>query len=135
MAHNKAFYLQNGKTFSSLKGLAKELKGMGDHVYHHHVNPIKNDFSNWVKHSLANDKLASKIDGHIVRIEMELEILRHLLLDNAKTHSKSTSVVKKAPVKKKAVVKKAAPKKVVKKAPAKKKVVKKVHSKKKSSKK
>lgn len=121
------FYLKGGKAIKSLKSLAKELKGMSGDVYDHHVNPVKNDFSNWIKNSLKDENLAGKIDGHISKIELELEVLRHLLLSEVQTKSKqvkkkakavSKEVVKKAVQKKKTVSKKAAPKakKVVSKA-------------------
>ncbi|MFW5705119.1 MAG: DUF5752 family protein [Nanoarchaeota archaeon] len=98
------FFLYGGKILKSVKDLGKELKDMPGHIYHHHVRHDSNDFANWVRHSLQNEALASKIEGQISRVEMELEVLRHLL-HNASENAKKKVAKKKAPVKK-VVVKK-----------------------------
>lgn len=103
---SKTFYLKDGKTLKTLSALAKELKDMTDDVYNHHVNPAKNDFSNWVKHSLGVEELAGKIDKHMDKIEMELHILRHLMYEESK---KKPSKKKKVPVSKVKVIKEKAP--------------------------
>lgn len=90
MADDKTFYLNSGKTFKDLKGLAKELTKMTEDVYKHHVNPHKNDFENWVKHSLKKEELATRIEGQIKRIELELEVLRHLVHDAGKEKKRTT---------------------------------------------
>ena len=115
--HEKTFHLHGGKKFNSLKGLAKELKGMAHDTFVHHVNETKNDFANWVEHSLKNKDLAFKIEKRIDKIEIELDILRHLVHDDDKPKK---AAVKKVAAKK---VEKTAVKKVVakKKSPAKKK--------------
>jgi len=83
--HNKTFNLKNGKTFASIKQLAVHLKGMSEDVYTHHVNKHKNDFANWSKFSMKNEKLAKSIEGHISKIEMELNVLRELVHNTTKT--------------------------------------------------
>lgn len=94
-AHKKTFYLAGGKTFSSLKGMAKELARMPEEVYKHHVNKHKNDFAQWIKDSLRHDDLSERINGEINRIEMELEILRELLFPSDKKSSKKSPGAKK----------------------------------------
>lgn len=79
MAHSKTFYMQDGKVFSSLEKFAKELQTMADDVFKHHVNDEKHDFREWIKHSLKEEGLADKIDSKIDKIELELEVLRHLV--------------------------------------------------------
>ena len=118
--HDKTFYLHGGKKFSNLKGLAKELKDMTHDAFNHHVNEAKNDFANWAHNSLKDEKLAKKIDKKLIQLEMELEVLRHLVHDAAKPNKKSA---KKPAPKKKATLKKkpAKTKKPNKKAVAKKK--------------
>ncbi len=113
--HKRTFYLQGGKTINTLKGFAKELVGMPKEIYEHHVNNDKNDFSAWIKHSLGNESLAKRIDGQISKIEIELEVLRHIVHEEQKK-TKKKPVTKKvatpkktSSLKKKTVVKKAAP--------------------------
>ncbi len=95
MTEKKNFNLHNGKTFSTVKALAKELKNMSTEVYEHHVNPLKNDFANWLKNSVKDDVLAKNINGQINKIEMELKILRHLIHNNLKTKKKIVKKTKK----------------------------------------
>ena len=105
--HSKTFYLNNGKTFSSLKGLAKELAKMSEDVYNHHVSPHKNDFANWVRDALREKELAEKVDRHLLRIELELETLRHIVHGSTGAKPKKAAPKKKkAPAKKKPAVKK-----------------------------
>ncbi len=97
--HKKTFYLKNGKTFSNLRSFAKELAKMPKDVYEHHVNKNKNDFHNWVKHSIKHEDLANKIKGEIDKIELEIHVLRELLFPtkkkNTKTGKKKSSSKKK----------------------------------------
>lgn len=108
MENSKTFYLKSGKTFSSLKGLARELMSMPVEVYNHHVGSSRNDFAIWAKFSLGNENLAKKIDGQINKVELELEILRHIV------HEAEKKPVKKKATKKVSTTKKTA-KKVTKK--------------------
>ncbi len=82
--HKKTFYLKDGKTFSDLKGFAKELARMPKDVYEHHVSSEKNDFSNWLKFSMNKEDLGKKIEKQVHKIELELEVLRHLVHDAGK---------------------------------------------------
>jgi len=94
----KNFYLSNGSIFSNLKTFAKSLKDMPEHVYNSHVNTKKNDFAKWTQFSMNNQKLAKAIDGQITKLEMELELLRHLVHESKnkpKTKKKTTSKSKK----------------------------------------
>ncbi len=92
---DKKFYLSNGKTFSTLKGLAKNLKEMSEEVYSKHVNKNKNDFAVWTHLSMNKEKLAKKIEGEISKIEMELEVLRHLVHESTSTKKTKTVESKK----------------------------------------
>ncbi len=100
MEHSSKFYLKNGKTFTTLKGLARELMGMTQDVYEHHVNKDKNDFANWAQHSLKKTELSSIMERQINKIELELEVLRHIVHEENKAKATTKKVVKKkAPVK------------------------------------
>ncbi len=115
--HEKTFYLNSGKTFTTLKGLAKELRGMSQDVYEHHVQPHKNDFAAWVKNSLKDEELSTKLEKRLHKVEIELEILRHLVHGETKKVSKKKKITAKPATvpKKKEPKKKTTPKKVVKK--------------------
>lgn len=89
------------KTFSSLKGFAKELKDMSHDAFSHHVTPAKNDFAAWVGNSMDRKDLAKSIDKKIDKIEMELEVLRHIVHEESKPKKKTTTTTKKKPTSKK----------------------------------
>lgn len=91
--HKKTFYLITGETFSTLESFSKKLLKMSEDVYHHHVTPAKNDFANWVRNSLNDEKLADKIDGHLSKMETEIEVLRHLVHEkkNQSTNKKNNT--------------------------------------------
>ena len=100
MTHSKEFHFHSGKKIDSLKDLARELKGMSHDVYNNHVNEMKNDFATWINHSLGQVSLSNRIEGQINKIEMELEVLRHLVFE-AQTEKKVSNKKKNSPPKKK----------------------------------
>ena len=57
----RQFWVCNGKTLRNLNELAKELENMSFDAFHHHVNPYKNDFANWVKEVVGDSVLADEI--------------------------------------------------------------------------
>jgi hypothetical protein len=58
---DKRFYCEGGCICSSLEELAECLKKMHPDTYHHHVTASGNDFSNWVRYVLGDDKLADDL--------------------------------------------------------------------------
>jgi len=58
----KRFFLHGGGELSSLEDLFTELQTMEDHVYAHHVNEERNDFSRWVREVMGDHFLAKKIE-------------------------------------------------------------------------
>jgi hypothetical protein len=55
------FYVCNGEILKNLEELGKALKRIDDMAYEYHVNAERNDFSNWIKDILGDDKLAKDI--------------------------------------------------------------------------
>jgi hypothetical protein len=58
---DKRFFCQDGCIIKNLTELSECLNHMTDEVFHHHVTSGKNDFSNWVRDVLGDDKLASEL--------------------------------------------------------------------------
>jgi hypothetical protein len=81
LSHDKNFYLADGKILKTIKELGKSLRDMPMHIFCHHVRKDNNDFANWIRFSIGNINLAAKVEGQISKIELELEVLRHLLHD------------------------------------------------------
>ena len=52
------FRCYDGRTFRNMEELSQALKSMGDEGFTHHANAEKNDFRNWVKDVIKDEKLA-----------------------------------------------------------------------------
>ena len=55
------FILSNGMKIKNPIELADSLRTMPNKVFEYHVNPHKNDFSNWIKDIIKDNKLADEI--------------------------------------------------------------------------
>ena len=61
VAPEQCFWVNNGPILKNLGELANALPEMNDETFHHHVNAEKNDFSNWVKNVIGDEKLANDL--------------------------------------------------------------------------
>jgi len=52
------FWCHDGQVFHNLRELKDALEMMSDEAYAYHANKEKNDFSNWIKDIIGDDKLA-----------------------------------------------------------------------------
>jgi hypothetical protein len=55
------FWLQGGRTLSNMADMLDALRTMPDDTYAYHVNQEKNDFSNWVRDIIRDEKLANDL--------------------------------------------------------------------------
>lgn len=55
------FWVNDGRMLHNLADLAEALKGMSDDTFKHHVNKEKNDFCNWIRDIIKDDKLAKDL--------------------------------------------------------------------------
>ena len=58
---DKRFFSHDGCVSSNIRQLADCLAHMSEDSYQHHVTPLKNDFSNWIRHVFGDDKLANDV--------------------------------------------------------------------------
>jgi len=58
---DKCFFCHDGCIAKSLHELAECLAYITEEAYYHHVTPLKNDFSNWVRDVFGDDKLANDL--------------------------------------------------------------------------
>ena len=58
---DKVFWLQNGTKIRNLKELLVSLRTMREEAFISHVNKDKNDFKEWTKHVVKDEKLAKDI--------------------------------------------------------------------------
>ena len=86
------FVLSNGNKLKDLKELTQSLERMPDEIFRHHVNPIKNDFSSWVKDVFNENSLADDLKNLHSKVETELALQRHI---NARLEKLIKRLVKK----------------------------------------
>ena len=70
---DKRFFGNDGCILSNLQQLAECLAHINDYSYGYHVSSEKNDFSNWVRDVLGDDKLArniSRAQNHVEAAEI-----------------------------------------------------------------
>ena len=60
-SEDKRFFCHDGCVSRNLNELAECLDHITDDSYRHHVTSAKNDFSNWVRDVLGDDKLANDL--------------------------------------------------------------------------
>ncbi|MDD5039147.1 MAG: hypothetical protein PHN78_07510 [Dehalococcoidales bacterium] len=66
---DKSFWSHDGQVLNNLAELETALSTMSDETYHHHVSENNNDFSNWVRDVIGDDKLAADLAGNSNRAE------------------------------------------------------------------
>ena len=78
----QCFWVNNGPILKNIEELANALPEMSNDIFHHHVNNEKNDFSNWVKDVIGDDKLANDLlssktkDSAVKKIRSRLNSLK-----------------------------------------------------------
>ena len=63
------FYCHDGVTFTDINELAAGLATMADETFAFHSNLEKQDFSNWVRDVIGDNKLADDLAGAESRLE------------------------------------------------------------------
>jgi hypothetical protein len=74
----KCFILCDGRSIHTCKELADILTTISDDIFSYHVTDTKNDFSNWINDIFEDHELAKKISFLKNRMEMSIEIYRHM---------------------------------------------------------
>jgi hypothetical protein len=69
------FFLRNGQPIKSLSELADALEFIDDITFEHHVNEYRNDFANWIRDVIKDEKLAARIQATDNRAAMLRELL------------------------------------------------------------
>lgn|SRR3989338_604714 len=73
------FRLINGKKIKNPFGLINALDRMPDEVFYHHVNPQRNDFSNWIRDIFKQKKLADEMSKAQSRDGTQLILLKFIV--------------------------------------------------------
>jgi hypothetical protein len=60
---DKRFFCQDGSVIKNLTELVDCLNQMTEEVFYYHVTSERNDFSNWVRDVLGDERLASELSN------------------------------------------------------------------------
>ena len=82
---DKRFWCQDGKVIKNLKDLEEALNNMSDETFRHHSGGERNDFSNWVRDVLGDDKLARDLSKAKSRIQASRAIAQRISFLRSKT--------------------------------------------------
>ena len=63
------FYVHDGRILRNMDDLNTALGTMPDETYAYHANEQKNDFSNWVKDIIGDEKLARDLNRAVSRAQ------------------------------------------------------------------
>ena len=69
VSDEKRFWCHDGKLVKNHGELEKALSDMSDETFHHHVGQGRNDFSNWVREVVGDNKLANDLSKAKSRIQ------------------------------------------------------------------
>lgn len=74
----RCFWINNGPVLKNLDELYKALGEIKKEMFTHHVNDGKNDFSNWVRDVLGDQKLAEDITNAKSKREMASKVKQRM---------------------------------------------------------
>lgn len=66
---DKRFWCQDSRVLKNLSDLDVALREMSEETFRYHLNEAKNDFSNWVRDVIRDDKLAGDLWHSTTRTE------------------------------------------------------------------
>lgn len=64
---DKQFWCSGGRVLKNLQELEVALKELSDDAFRYHVNETKNDFSNWVREVIGDEKLSRDLQKSTTR--------------------------------------------------------------------
>ena len=77
------FRCADGRVFQNMNDLEQAFATMTDETFSYHVNKDKNDFANWVKDIIKDDKLAKDLAKSLARTQAVKTVTRRLAFLNS----------------------------------------------------
>jgi len=65
----KQFWCQDGRVVKNVRELEAALREMTEETFRHHSNEAKNDFSNWVRDVIGDEKLSRDLRKSTTRAQ------------------------------------------------------------------
>ena len=85
VADDKRFWCQDGKVIKNLGELEEALGNMSDETFRHHAGEVRNDFSNWTRDVVGDEKLARDLSKAKSRIQASKAIAKRISFLRSKT--------------------------------------------------
>ncbi len=76
--NDKRFWCQDGRFVKNLEELGKALNDMSDETFHYHSGEGRNDFSNWIRDVVGDDKLAKDLSKAKSRIQASKAVAQRI---------------------------------------------------------
>jgi hypothetical protein len=74
----KRFWCHDGKLTKNLGELGKALNEMSDETFHYHSSEGRNDFSNWIRDVVGDNKLANDLSKAKSRIQASKAVAKRI---------------------------------------------------------
>jgi hypothetical protein len=75
---DKRFWCHDGKIIKNLRELGKALDDMSDETFHYHSGEGRNDFSNWIRDVVGDEKLAKDLSKAKSRIQASKAVAQRI---------------------------------------------------------
>ncbi|MEM4245196.1 MAG: DUF5752 family protein [Candidatus Nanoarchaeia archaeon] len=75
----KAFYINDGRKVKNIFELAEAISNMKEQTFKFHVNKNKNDFSEWIRHVIGDEKLADEIARLVMKDKIQIRLQRYVI--------------------------------------------------------
>ena len=82
---DKQFWCHDGKVIKNLSGMEGAFNSMSDEVFHYHSREDRNDFSNWIKDVVGDEKLARDLSKAKSRIQASKAVAQRISFLRSKT--------------------------------------------------
>lgn len=79
VAEEKAFYINDGRRIRNLCELVEALDNMKEVTFKFHVNKKKNDFSEWIRHVIEDEKLADDVARLVMKDKIQIILQKHVI--------------------------------------------------------
>ncbi len=75
----KTFWLDGGGAIKNLYQLAEALGIMKEKTFKFHVNKNKNDFSEWIRQVIEEEKLADEVARLVMKDKIQIVLQKHII--------------------------------------------------------
>ncbi|MFH1331718.1 MAG: DUF5752 family protein [archaeon] len=79
VSQEKAFWVSDGRYVRNIYELVQVFEDMKEKTFKYHVNKKKNDFSEWIRQVIGDEKLADKVARLVMKDKIQIVLQKHLI--------------------------------------------------------